>query len=324
VTHRDQRLSCATLVYGALMLPFAAWAQSYPVKSIRIVVASAPGSGPDIVTRLIGRKLSDAWGQQIIADNRTGAGGNMGAEIVAHAPPDGYTLLMATASQPIGAALYSKLNYDLIRDFVPVSLIASTPFLLVVNPAVPATSVNELIALAKAKPGALHYGSGGSGTPPHLCAEILKSRAGIEVVHVPYKGVTPALTDLLAGQVQFVFSVVPAGLPLIRANKLRALAVTSEKRTPLAPDVPTIAESLPGFEAFGWYGLMAPVGTPAEIVKRLNAEAIAALKTADLQERFIALGADPIGTTPQAFGQFVRSEMQKWRKAVKDSGARVE
>jgi tripartite-type tricarboxylate transporter receptor subunit TctC len=189
---------------------------------------------------------------------------------------------------------------------------------------VPATSVNELIALAKAKPGALHYGSGGSGTPPHLCAEILKSRAGIDVVHVPYKGVTPALTDLLAGQVQFVFSVVPAGLPLIRANKLRALAVTSEKRTPLAPDVPTIAESLPGFEAFGWYGLMAPVGTPAEIVKRLNAEAIAALKTADLQERFIALGADPIGTTPQAFGQFVRSEMQKWRKAVKDSGARVE
>jgi tripartite-type tricarboxylate transporter receptor subunit TctC len=207
---------------------------------------------------------------------------------------------MATASQPIGAALYSKLNYDLTRDFVPVSLIASTPFVLVVHPTVPATSVAELIALAKAKPGILHYGSGGSGTPPHLCAEILKSSTGIDLVHVPYKGVTPALTDLLAGQVQLVFSVVPAALPLIQTGKVRALAVTSAKRTALAPELPTIAESVPGFEVIGWYGLLAPTGTPAEIVKRLNDAVIAALKNAELRERFGALGADPLGSTPPA------------------------
>jgi len=302
----------------------AAAAVAYPARSIRIVVASAPGSGPDIVTRLIGRKLAETWQQQIIADNRTGAGGNVGAEIVAHAVPDGYTLLMATASQPIGAALYAKLNYDLTRDFVPVSLVASTPFVLVVNPAVPANSVVELIALAKAKPGFLRYGSGGSGTPPHLCAEILKSSAGLDIVHVPYKGVTPALTDLLGGQVQFVFSVVPSALPLIQTNKLRALGVTSAKRTSLAPELPTIAESLPGFEVIGWYGLLAPTGTPADVVARLNAAVIAALKNPELRERFVALGADPLGTTPQVFAQFIRTELSKWGKAVKDSGARVE
>ncbi len=302
----------------------AAAAAAYPARPIRIVVASAPGSGPDIVTRLIGRKLAETWQQQIIADNRTGAGGNVGAEIVAHAVPDGYTLLMATASQPIGAALYAKLNYDLTRDFVPVSLIASTPFVLVVNSAVPANSVAELIALAKAKPGFLRYGSGGSGTPPHLCAEILKSSAGLDIVHVPYKGVTPALTDLLGGQVQLVFSVVPAALPLIQTNKLRALGVTSAKRTSLAPELPTIAESLPGFEVIGWYGLLAPTGTPADVVTRLNAAVIAALKIPELRERFVALGADPLGTTPQVFSHFIRTELVKWGKAVKDSGARVE
>jgi len=231
---------------------------------------------------------------------------------------------MATASQPIGAALYAKLNYDLTRDFVPVSLVASTPFVLVVNPAVPANSVAELIALAKAKPGFLRYGSGGSGTPPHLCAEILKSSAGLDIVHVPYKGVTPALTDLLGGQVQFVFSVVPSALPLIQTNKLRALGVTSAKRTSLAPELPTIAESLPGFEVIGWYGLLAPTGTPADVVARLNAAVIAALKNPELRERFVALGADPLGTTPQVFAQFIQNELSKWGKAVKDSGARVE
>ena len=302
----------------------AAAAAAYPARPIRIVVASAPGSGPDIVTRLIGRKLAETWQQQIIADNRTGAGGNVGAEIVAHAVPDGYTLLMATASQPIGAALYAKLNYDLTRDFVPVSLVASTPFVLVVNPAVPANSVAELIALAKAKPGFLRYGSGGSGTPPHLCAEILKSSAGLDIVHVPYKGVTPALTDLLGGQVQLVFSVVPSALPLIQTNKLRALGVTSAKRTSLATELPTIAESLPGFEVIGWYGLLAPTGTPADVVARLNAAVIAALKNPELRERFVALGADPLGTTPQVFAQFIQNELSKWGKAVKDSGARVE
>jgi len=320
----NTRSAIALIVALAGSTGIAAAASAYPARPIRIVVASAPGSGPDIVTRLIGRKLAETWQQQIIADNRTGAGGNVGAEIVAHAVPDGYTLLMATASQPIGAALYAKLNYDLTRDFVPVSLIASTPFVLVVNPAVPANSVAELIALAKAKPGLLRYGSGGSGTPPHLCAEILKSSAGLDIVHVPYKGVTPALTDLLGGQVQLVFAVVPAALPLMQTNKLRALGVTSAKRTSLAPELPTIAESLPGFEVIGWYGVLAPTGTPADVVTRLNAAVIAALKIPELRERFVALGADPLGTTPQVFSHFIRTELVKWGKAVKDSGARVE
>lgn len=301
-----------------------AYSATYPARPIRIVVASAPGSGPDIVTRLIGRKLGDNWQQQIIADNRTGAGGNVGAEIVAHAAPDGYTLLMATASQPISAALYAKLNYELTRDFVAVSLVASTPFVLVVNPALPVTSVAALIALAKAKPGFLHYGSGGSGTPPHLCAEILKSAAGLDIVHVPYKGVTPALTELLGGQVQLVFSVVPSALPLMQTGKLRALGVTSAKRTQLAPDLPTIAETVPGFEVVGWYGVLAPARTPGEIVARLNTAVNAALKNADLRERLIALGADPLGSTPQEFATFIRAELVKWGKAVTDSGARVE
>ena len=231
---------------------------------------------------------------------------------------------MATASQPIGAALYPKLNYDLTHDFMPVSLIASTPFVLVVNPAVAASSVNELIALAKARPGTLHYGSGGSGTPPHLCAEILKSMAGIDIVHVPYKGVTPALTDLLGGQVQLVFSVVPAALPFIKGGKVRALGVTSAKRTALAPELPTIGESVPGFEVIGWYGLLAPKGTPENIVARVHMATIAALKSADLRDRFSALGADLLGTTPAEFAAFMRTEIRKWGKAVKDSGARVE
>ena len=319
--HAVALLSALTAACSAALPASAA---TYPARPIRIVVASAPGSGPDIVTRLIGRKLGENWQQQIIADNRTGAGGNVGAEIVAHAAPDGYTLLMATASQPISAALYAKLNYELTRDFVAVSLVASTPFVLVVNPALPVTSVAALIALAKAKPGLLHYGSGGSGTPPHLCAEILKSSAGLDIVHVPYKGVTPALTELLGGQVQLVFSVVPSALPLMQTGKLRALGVTSAKRTQLAPDLPTIAETVPGFEVVGWYGLLAPARTPGEIVARLNAAVNAALKNADLRERLIALGADPLGSTPQEFATFIRAELVKWGKAVKDSGARVE
>jgi tripartite-type tricarboxylate transporter receptor subunit TctC len=302
----------------------AAAAQPYPARPIRIIVASAPSSGPDVVARLVARQLSEAWGQQVIVDDRAGAGGNLGAEIAAHAAPDGYTLLMATASQAIAVSLYPKLGYDLVKDFAPVSLLASTPYILAVNPSVPANSVKELIAAAKAKPDTINYGSGGSGSPPHLSAEIFKSMAGIRIVHVPYKGITPALTDLMAGQIQMAFAVVPAVLPHVKSNKLRALGVSGLKRTRLAPELPTIAETVPGYEVIGWYGLLAPTGAPAAIIAKVQSEAAKAVKSQEVQEKLGGLGADAIGTTPQQFTTFIKSEIQKMGKAVRESGARAD
>ncbi len=299
-------------------------AQQYPVKPIRIIAAVAPGSGPDIISRLIGGKLTEAWKQPIIVDNRAGAGGNLGAEIAARAAPDGYTLLMVTASQPIAATLFPKLNYDLLRDFSPVCLLAFTPFVLVVNNSVAATSAAELIALAKAKPGTLRYGSGGNGSPPHLAAEMLRSQAGIDLLHVPYKSIAPALTELVAGQIQMAFSVVSTVLPLTKTGKLRALAVTSAKRTPLAPDLPALAEMLSGYQLTGWYGLVAPAGTPREIITRVNEVSARAVKSADVQERLTALGAEASGSTPAEFAAHLRAEIQRLGKAVRESGARAE
>ncbi len=307
-----------------LFTAFGATAQTYPSKPIRIIAAVAPGSGPDIISRLIGGKLTEAWRQQVVIDNRAGAGGNLGAEIAARAAPDGYTLLMVTASQPIAATLFPKLNYDLIKDFAPISLLASTPYLLVVNNSVPATSVQELIALAKAKPGSLHYGSGGSGSPPHLAAELLRNQAGMDWLHVPYKSIAPALTELAAGQVHAAFSVVSAVLPLTKSGRLRALAVTSVKRTPLAPELPAIAETLPGFEFSGWYGLVAPAGTPRDIITRVQDASVRAVKSADVQARLIPLGAQAVGSTPADFAAHLRLEIQRLGKVVRDSGARAE
>jgi tripartite-type tricarboxylate transporter receptor subunit TctC len=320
------RATVLAMMFAISMLPSPATAaaQVYPARPIRVIVASAPSSGPDVVARVVGKKLSDAWEQQIIADNRAGAGGNLGAEIAAHAAPDGYTLFVATASHAIAVSLYPKLNYDLIRDFAPISLLASTPYILAVNPSLPANAVKELIALAKAKPDAINYGSGGSGSPPHLCAEIFKSMAGVRLVHVPYKGITPALTDVIAGQIQMAFSVVPAVLPLVRSNKLRALGVSGVKRTPLAPELPTIAETVPGYEVIGWYGLLAPTGTPASVIAKIHGESVKAVNTPELQEKLSALGADSIGTTPQQFAAFIKSEIQKMGKAVRESGARAD
>lgn len=298
--------------------------QTYPTKPIRIVATTAPGSGPDIMSRLIGQKLTDAWGQQVVVDNRAGASGIIGAEIAARAAPDGYTLMMATSLHAIVANLFPKLNYDLVKDFAPISLLASTPFLLVVNPSVPAASVNELIALAKAKPGELRYGSGGSGSPPHLCAEIFKTMTGINLAHVPYKAITPAITEVVSGQIHLVFAVIPAVLPMVKAGKVRPLGVSSLKRTALVPDLPTIAESVPGYGYIGWYGLVVPAGTPREIISKLNTEVVNALRTRELQERISGLGAEAIGTTPQEFASFMGKEIQKLGKAVKDSGARIE
>ncbi len=296
----------------------------YPVKPIRVIVASTPASGPDIVARLVAQHLGERWGESLVVDNRTGAGGNVGAEIAARAPADGYTVLMATASQPIAVALYPKLNYDLLRDFAPVSLVASTPYVLVVNAGQPVTGVKELIALARAKPGQLHYGSGGSGTPTHLSAEIFRSMAKLDLVHVPYKGVTPALTDLVGGQVQLVFSVVPAALPFVRSGKLRALGVSSAKRSPLVPELPPIGEALPGFEVIGWYGLLFPAGTPAPIVARMSTDVGALIRSDAMRDRLLALGAEPIGSTAAEFAQLLKGEVAKWAAAVRASGAKVE
>ena len=304
------------------MFSAAAVAQIYPARPIRIIALSSPASGPDIVGRLIGSKLTEAWGQQVIVDTRPAATGIIGSEIASKAAPDGHTLLIVTAQAVIVSVMYEKLPYDLLKDFAPISLIASTPFLLVVHPSVAATSIRELIALAKSKPGQLLYGSGGSGSPPHLSAEIFKSMTGIDLVHVPYKGITPALMDTVGGQVQMVISVIPAVLPTVRAGRVRALGVTSLKRTPLAPDLPTIAETVPGYEFIGWYGLVAPAKTPPAILWTLNAEVVKALKTSELQERLSNLGADPIGSTQQELAAYLPQQLEKMRKAVKESGAR--
>ncbi|MCU1376730.1 MAG: hypothetical protein JWO68_4016 [Actinomycetia bacterium] len=294
----------------------------YPSKPIRIIATTTPGSGPDIIARLVGQKLTEAWGQVVVVEPRPGASGMIGAEIAARASPDGYTFMISTSQHAIVNAMYEKRTYDLIRDFSSVSLMASTPFILVVNPSVQAASIKELVALAKAKPSQLQYGSGGSGSPPHLAAEIFKSMTAVEILHVPYKGVTPALNDTVAGHMQMTFSVIPACLSLVKAGKVKALGVTSAKRTPLVPDLPTIAESVPGYEFIGWYGLVAPATTSPAIISKLNGEVVKALKTAEFQERLSALGAEAIGTPPQALDAFTRAQVEKMRKAVKDSGAR--
>jgi tripartite-type tricarboxylate transporter receptor subunit TctC len=305
-----------TLVAGATL------AQTYPSRPIRIIALSSPASGPDIVGRLIGAKLTEAWGQQIIVDTRPAATGIVGTEIASKSAPDGHTLLIVTSQAVIVSVMYEKLPYNLVRDFTPVTMVATTPFILAVHLALPAHSVKDLIALAKSKPGALRYGSGGSGSPPHLSAEIFKSMTGISVLHVPYKGVTPAMLDTVAGEVQFVISVIPAVLPTIRSGRLRALGVTSAQRTPLVPDVPTIAETVPGYEFIGWYSVFAPAKTPAGIVSKLNAEMVKALATPEFRERFTALGAEPSTSTPQELAAYLRVQIEKMAKAVKDSGAR--
>ena len=310
----------AILLLGAAATLAAA--QVYPSKPIRIIALSSPGSGPDIVGRLIGSKLTEAWGQQVIVDPRPAATGIVGTEIASKAAPDGHTLVIVTAQAVIVSVMYEKLPFNLIRDFAPITLVASTPFILAVHPAVPATSVKELVALAKSKPGALRYGSGGSGSPPHLSAEIFKNMTGTDMLHVPYKGVTPAMIDAVAGQVQMLISVIPAVLPTIKSGRLRALGVTSAKRTALVPDVPTIAETVPGYEFIGWYSLFAPAKTPAGILYKLNAEIVKALNTPEFRERFTALGAEPSTSTPQELAAFLRVQTGKMSKAVKESGAR--
>ncbi len=300
----------------------------YPLRPIRIVVTNTAGSGADVMTRIVADRLTQALGQQIVIDNRAGASGNIGAEIVAHAAPDGYTLLMITSQQANAAALVENrrksLGYDLAADFAPISLIASTPLILVVNAALPVNNMRELIAYAKGKPGSINYGTPGTGTASHLATELFRSMSGIEIVHVPYKGTPQALTDTMAGQLQLAVLVATAVIPSLKGGKIRALGVTSATRTQVAPDLPAIAETVPGYEWTGWYGLAAPAGTPRDIIVRLNAEQLRLLKDTAFRERIGELGADPLGSTAAEYAEHIRRQIETMRRAVKVSGLRVE
>jgi len=304
----------------------AAIAQTWPAKPIRIVVPFPAGGSTDIVGRLLADKLSQSLGQAVVVDNRAGAGGTSGSDVAAKAAPDGYTFLLGTSStHAIAPALYPKLAYDPVKDFAPVSLVGTATILMVVHPSVTAKSVAEFVALAKAKPGAMMFGSTGNGSVSHLTAEYFKSLAGIDMQHVPYKGDAPMTLDLVAGRVQVAFGTAVAFLPQVQAGKLNALAVTDARPSPVAPQLPTVAASgLPGFEVLQWFGLLAPAGTPREIVARLNADVGKALQHPDVQEKLKGLGMQIVGGPPEQFGSFMRAEAVKWARIVKDSGAKVD
>jgi tripartite-type tricarboxylate transporter receptor subunit TctC len=312
------------LIAGSLLWSVPGHAQ-YPSKSVRLIVPFPPGGGSDTLARIIGQKLAEVLGHQVVIDNRPGAGANIGAEIAAKAPPDGYTVLMGNVAHAINVTLYSKLGYDLVKDFAPVSLLASTPNILVVHPSVPVKSVKELIALARARPGQLDYASSGGGSSAHMAGELFISMAGVKMTHVPYKGGGPAVIALIGGQCSVGFATTPSVIAHVKANKLRGLAVTSAQRSPSTPDLPTISEAgVPGYEAGTWYGLLVPAGTPKEMIVRLHAESVKLLKLPDVKERLDAAGFEPIGTTPEQFAAYIRSEIEKWRKVVKASGARAD
>lgn len=303
-----------------------AHAQAWPSKPIRYIVPFAPGGTTDILARTVGDKLAIALGQPVVIENKPGAGGGVGAEITAKSAPDGYTIMGGTIStHAINASLYKSLPYDPVRDFAPIVLIARVPNMLVVHPDIPAKNVSELIALLRANPGKYTFASAGNGTSQHLSGELFKSMAGAEMQHVPYKGSPPALQDVMGGQVSMTFDNITTAWPLAKGGKLRALAVTTAKRSAVAPDVPTLAEAgLPGFEVGSWQGVFAPAGTPPEIVKRLNAEIVKILNTPDVRDKLAALGAEVVGNSPEEFATMVKAEVAKWADVVKKSGARVD
>ncbi|MBC5783822.1 tripartite tricarboxylate transporter substrate binding protein [Ramlibacter sp. USB13] len=320
----DRRQALAGLVAGPLALSGALAQGGYPSRPVRIVVPFTPGGSSDVLARAIGTDLGRSLGQPVVIENVPGAGGSLGAEKVARSPADGYTLLMGhIGTLAVNPALYPKLGYDPVKSFAPVAWVARVPNILVVNASVPAKDLKEFVALARSQPGKLAYGSGGNGSAAHTTMEYLKLQAGISLLHIPYRGTAPSVTDLLAGQVQALFTGVPALLPHIRAGKMRALAVSSPKRLAVLPDVPTVAESgLPGtkgFEADQWYGIVAPAGTPADVVARLNQDINKALGSEEVRTRLAAEGAEPTPATPQAFGELIAREIPRWDKVVKSA-----
>ena len=304
----------------------ATWAQTYPAKAIRMVVHFPPGGPTDLVARTLAQKMSETWGQQVVVDNRPGAGGVVGVEMVVRAAPDGYTLLFATGgSMSIMPALGQKLPYNVFTDVAPVSLVVINPQILVIHPSVPVHSVRDLVRLAKSKPGQINYASVGVGSPNHLGMEMLKSMAGIDMVHIPYKGTAPAVTDLLSGQVSLMFNSMPSVLPHVRAGRLRGIAVGSSKRSVAAPEVSTVAESgIPGFQYATWYGLFAPVATPKDVIAKLNAETVRIMHDKTVAQRLLAEGAEPAPGTPEQLAQYMRAEYEGWRKTITTAKLKIE
>ena len=315
-----------SLLLGFLFSGGAAFAQGYPDRPVKIIVPFAPGGATDVLARTIGQKLGEAWGQQVVVENRTGAGGNIGADAVAKAAPDGYTLLMgAIGPNAVNAFIFAKMPYDTEKDFAPITQVARVPMLLVVHPSLPAKNVKELVALAQSKPNGLNFASGGIGASQHLAGELFKFMTGVQMVHVAYKGAAASVNDVLAGQAQLTFGDMVAFLPHAKAGRVRAIAVTTAQRSPAVPDLPTIAEAgVPGYEATAWYGMFAPAGTPAAIVNKISAEAVRILRTPEVSERVINLGAEPVGSTPAGYGDFLKAEMVRWSKVVRSAGIKSE
>jgi tripartite-type tricarboxylate transporter receptor subunit TctC len=321
-------LSCSSCVALAAALVIAGPAlaqQNYPSRPIRLILPFPPGGSTDIVARLIGQKLTESWGQPVLVDNRPGAGGNVAAETAAKAAPDGHTLFQVNVANAIGASLYPKLNYDLVTSFAPVVQLATTPYVLLAHPSVPAKNTRDLVALARTRPGVLNYASAGAGSATHLSGELLKALSGTDIVHIPYKGTGPAVTALLSGEVDLYFTTVPAAVPLVKAAKVRALGVTSANRSALMPNVAPIADAgLKGYETATWHGILVPAATPKETVAKLNAGIVKILAQPDVREKLLGQGLDPIGGTSEQFGAYIRTEIAKWAKVVKASGAKAE
>jgi tripartite-type tricarboxylate transporter receptor subunit TctC len=322
-----QRRTLTTGLALSLLAPLLAQAQgAYPNKPVRLIVPAAPGGGADFLARIVGTRLQEQTGQSFVIDNRAGASGTIAADLTAKSAPDGYTMLLGqSTSIAIAPHLYPKLPYDTLRDLKPVTLVAEVPNMLVVHPSVQANSVREFIALAKAKPGSLNYGSAGNGAPSHLAGAMFNGAAGVDLVHVPYKGAGPALNDLVSGQIQVMFAPMVAAMPQVKSGKLRALAVTSAKRSPAVPDVPTLAESgLPGFAIVSWFGFFVPAATPQAVVDKLHQETVKALKHPDTVERFAKEGAEPEGNTPAEFAAYVQQESARYAKVVKDNNIKAD
>ena len=316
-----------SLAAGAVALPAVsrfARAQTYPARPVRIVVGFAAGGAPDIFARLLGQWLSERLGQPFVVENRTGAGGNIATEVVVEAPPDGYTLLLTTVGNAVNATLYDKLNYNFLRDIAPVAGISRDPLAMEVNPSFPAKTVPEFILYAKANPGKINYGSAGVGSSLHMAGELFKLMAGVDIVHVPYRGSPAALADLLSGQLQLMFSPLPPSIEYVKSGRLRALAVTTSTRSQALPDIPVIADFVPGYEAGAWYGIGAPASTPAEIIDKLNAEIKAGLADDRLKAQLIELGSVPFALSPSEFGKHLTAETEKWGKVVRAANIKAE
>ncbi len=325
ISPRFALYSLASAFWLTPLLASSASVDPYPTRPIRLISPFAPGGGNDIISRTLGAAVSKNIGQSIVVDNRPGANTIVAMEILARATPDGYTLLTTSSSQATNATLYTKLPYDSIKDFSPVSMVGVSPLVVAVNPALPIKSVSDLIAAAKAKPGSILYPSAGTGNSTHLGGELFAVMAGITLTHVPYKGLGPGLVDLMAGRLHLVFSTAPSAIPHIKTGRLRGLAVTTASRSGLVPQLPTVAESgVPGYEAGSWYGIIAPAGTPRAVITRLNREITQVLGTSEFREQLMTAGADPAPTTPEAFAAYLKSDIAKWAKVIKLSGAKIE